>query len=75
MFAERFRKGSWSDPNGAGRCPRCKTWLKDPQIMVWMVIQRSDGQPLATIDLCADCTAEVLTAWRATPPGKGQYAQ
>lgn len=69
MFAERSRRGTWSDPDGEGRCPRCKSWLKDPQIMVWVVRHRSDHQPIARIHLCVDCTREVLHAWHVDLEG------
>lgn len=61
--AERPQPGSWGDPGGPGRCPRCRLYLEPRGQWVWNVRERPGDFPVASLALCTDCTREVLVAW------------
>jgi hypothetical protein len=55
--------GSWADPRGPGRCPRCRAWLTGPGQVRWRCHFRVEDYSLATFIMCADCTYAVLDMW------------
>lgn len=54
--------GSWADPNGPGRCARCKLWLTDDSC-IWTVRQRRLGGVYRNVVMCLACTEAVLKVW------------
>lgn len=67
--AETPPRGSWADPAGLGRCPRCRAWLTGPSQVRWACRFRAEALWFATFLLCGDCTQAVLAAWEV-PTGE-----
>ena len=64
LGAETAAAGTWADPEGPGRCRRCRSWLESASTYVWQVRAREDVDLAAELFLCGDCTRAVLAAWR-----------
>jgi hypothetical protein len=69
--SEQAAKDSWADPDGPGRCPRCHLWLDGQHSCLWTVWtvrhrERAE-EPFAMVEMCAECTDEMLAAWRGRP--------
>lgn len=61
------KRGSWADPEGPGRCRRCKQWLRAGDTAQWGVRLRPADIWQDVFMLCGDCTRSVMNIWGIRP--------